>query len=48
MTSKLLTENDSEYLAEKEAAQARLSLYLSKCYIVGNLMSRLIYSVIFK
>ena len=26
-----------------EAAQARLSLYLSKCHIVGNHMSRLIY-----
>ena len=27
--------------AYKEAAEARLSLHLSKCYIVGNHMSRL-------
>ena len=26
---------------EQEAAQTRLSLHLSKCHIVGNLMSRL-------
>ena len=26
----------------KEAAQARLSLHLSKCQIVGNLMPRII------
>ena len=30
-----------------EAAQACLSLYLSKCHIVGNHMSRLIYSVFY-
>ena len=28
-----------------EAAQARLNLHLSKCHIVGNLMSRLSYDV---
>ena len=31
------------FLAEKEAAQASLSLHLSKCHIVGNHMSRLIF-----
>ena len=30
------------FQAKKEAAQAHLSLHLSKCHIVGNLMSRLI------
>ena len=30
------------YLGEKEAAQVRLSLHMSKCHIVGNHMSRLI------
>ena len=29
--------------ALKEAAEARLSLHMSKCHIVGNHMSRLIY-----
>ena len=29
---------------KKEAAQARLSLHLTKCHIVGNLMSWLNYS----
>ena len=38
MIVKLLTEHH----LEKEAAQARQSLHLSKCQIVGNLMSRLI------
>ena len=41
MTVKLLTENSLEFLSLKEAAQARLSLHLSKCHIVGNHMSRL-------
>ena len=36
MSVKLLTEH------HLEAAQARLSLHLSKCHIVGNLMPRLI------
>ena len=38
---KLLTEHHLECLSLKEAAQARLSLHLSKCHIVGNHMSRL-------
>ena len=41
MSVKLLTEYHLDFLTE--AAQARLSLQLSKCHIVGNHMSRLIY-----
>ena len=37
-----MTEHHLEFLAKKEAAQARLNLHLSICHIVGNLMSRLI------
>ena len=40
MTSKLLNEQHLEFLTfKKEAAQARLSLSMSKCHIVGNHMS---------
>ena len=39
MTVKLLTEHNLEFLSLKEAAQARLSIHLSKCHIVGNQMS---------
>ena len=42
MTVKLLTEHNLEFLSLKEAAQARLSLHLSKCHIVENNMSQLI------
>ena len=44
MTVKLLTEHHLEFLSfkEKEAAQARLSLHLSKYDIVGNHMSQFI------
>ena len=42
MTVKQLTEQHLVFLSLKEAAQARLSLHLSKCHIVGNHMSRLI------
>ena len=42
MIVKLLTEHHLEFLSLKEAAQARLSLHMSKCHIVENLMSRLI------
>ena len=41
MNIKLLTEH-SEFLSQKEAAQACLSLYSSKCNIVGNHMMWLI------
>ena len=41
MSVKLLTEHHLEFLSLKVAAQVRLSLHLSKCYIVGNHMSRL-------
>ena len=36
MSVKLLTEFCLEFLTFKEAAQACLSLHLSKCHIVGN------------
>ena len=39
MIVKALTE---QFLSLKEAAEARPSLHLSKCQIVGNLMPRLI------
>ena len=42
MIVKLLTEHHLEFLSLKEAAQARLSLHMSKCHNVGNLMPRLI------
>ena len=48
MTVKLLTENTRSFYAEKEAAEARLSLHLSKCHVVGNHMSRLISTFIMK
>ena len=40
---KLLIEYHLEFLSLKGAAQASLSLHLSKCHIVGNHMSRLIF-----
>ena len=42
MIVKLRTEHHLEFLSLKEEAQTRLSLHLSKCQIVGNLMPRLI------
>ena len=42
MTVKLLTDKIWSFYALQEAAQARLSLHLSKCHIVGNHMPRLI------
>ena len=41
MNIKLLTEHHLQFLSLKEVAQARLSLHLLKCHIVGNHMSRL-------
>ena len=41
MIIKLLTEDHLEFLSLKEEAQTRLSLHLSKCQIVGNIMPRL-------
>ena len=41
MTVKLLIEQYLNFKAKKEATQARLSLHLSKCHIVGNHISRL-------
>ena len=43
MTVKLLIEQHLVFLSLKEDAQARLSLHMSKCHIVGNHMSRLNY-----
>ena len=43
MSIKLLTEQNLGFLsAYKEAAQARLSLHLSNCHVVGNHMSWLL------
>ena len=42
MSVKLLNEHNLEFLSLKEAAQARLSIHLSNCHIVGNHMSGLI------
>ena len=42
MSVKLLTEHNLEFLSLKKAAQARLSLHLSKLYIARNHMSWLI------
>ena len=42
MIVKLLTEQHLEFLSLKEAAQAHLSVHLSKCHIVGNHVSQLI------
>ena len=38
MIVKLFTEHHLEFLSLKEAAEARPSLHMSKCHIVGNLM----------
>ena len=47
MTVKLLTEHSFEFLSvEKGAAQACLSLHLSKCHIVGSHMSQLRYRIV--
>ena len=43
MTVKLLTEHHLEFLSLKGAVQAYLSLCMSKCHIVRNLTSQLIY-----
>ena len=43
MLFKLLTEHHLEFLSLNKAAEARLSLFMSKCHIVGNLVSRLNY-----
>ena len=42
MIVKLLTEHHLEFLSLKGGLQARLSLHMSKCHIVGNLMHWLI------
>ena len=47
MCVKLLTEHHLMLLSLKKAAQARLSLHLSKCNTVGNHMSRLIQYISF-
>ena len=46
MIVKLLTKHHLEFLSLKEAAEARPSLHLLKCQIVGNLMPRLNYNTL--
>ena len=46
MIVKLLTEHHLEVLSLQKAAQARLSLHLSKCHIVGNHMAWLKYVIL--
>ena len=46
MSVKLLNEHHLEFLSLKGGAEARPSLDLSKCQIVGNLMPRLNYLLI--
>ena len=48
MSVKLLTEHNLEFLSLKGAAQARLSLHLSKCHVVGNHMRWLIFNLIIR
>ena len=48
MSVKLLIEHHLEFLSLKGATQAGLSLHMSKCHIVGNLMSRLTYHLAHK
>ena len=43
MTLRLLTKHHLEFLSLKGGSEARMSLHLSKCHIVGNHMSWLIY-----
>ena len=45
MSVKLLTEHHLEFLSLKEGCKARLSLHMSKCHIVGNLMHWLIFNM---
>ena len=42
MSVKLLTEHHLEFLSLTEAAPACLSLHLSKCHIVGNILRKTI------
>ena len=41
MIVKLQIEHHLEFLSLKDAAEAHLSLHVSKCHIVGKLMPRL-------
>ena len=47
MIAKLLTEHHLEFLSLKGAAEARLSLHLSKYHIVGNLTHWIIFPAFF-
>ena len=46
MVVKLLTEHHLEFLSLREATVGRLSLHMSKCHIVGNLMHWLNYFLV--
>ena len=48
MNVKLLTKHHLEFLSLKGGCKAGLTLQLSKCHIIGNHMSRLIFSQFFK
>ena len=48
MIVKLLIEHHLEFLSLKGEAEARPSLHLSKCHIVGNLMPWLISEMKFR
>ena len=49
MSVKLLTEHNLELISSKKCvAQARLKLHLSKCHIVENHLSRLIYCPLYE
>ena len=41
MTVRLLTKHHLEFLSLKKATQARLSLFMSKCHIVGKHVLRI-------
>ena len=45
MNTKLLTEHNLEFLSLTDGCMTHVSLHLSKCHTVGNLMSRLNYLV---
>ena len=45
MIVKLRTEHHLEFLSLKGSCKARLSLHMSKCHIVGNLMPQINYII---
>ena len=45
VSGKLLTEHQLKFLSLKGGCKARLSLHMSKCHIVKNLIPRLTYRI---